>query len=263
MSWHRIRVVIRRHVYVLWRAPHRWFDIAFWPLMDVILWGSLGTYVATQDCVQRGLDPVPHRRHPHVPRAVPEPDRRGDGVHGRDLEPQPAERAHHAGHRDRVRRRHRGLRHGQGAAGADHAVGHRLRLVRLRAQPDRVVDPADRRRADDRRMGRRRRQHRRRAALRAGRRDPRRGAPTSSSWRCRACSTRSRRCPPRCSRSLASCPARMRSTRCAQVLAGEPLPVDEIVVGLVGGVVFVVAGFTFSWWMLRIFRRRGFVTRFS
>jgi ABC-2 type transport system permease protein len=48
MSPHRIRVVIRRHAYVLWRAPHRWFDIAFWPLMDVILWGSLGTYVAKQ-----------------------------------------------------------------------------------------------------------------------------------------------------------------------------------------------------------------------
>jgi ABC-2 type transport system permease protein len=46
MSWHRIRVVIRRQAYVLWRAPHRWFDIAFWPLMDIILWGSLGTYVA-------------------------------------------------------------------------------------------------------------------------------------------------------------------------------------------------------------------------
>ena len=46
MSWHRIRVVMRRQAYVLWRAPHRWFDIAFWPLMDVILWGSLGTYVA-------------------------------------------------------------------------------------------------------------------------------------------------------------------------------------------------------------------------
>ena len=49
MNLHRIRTVIRRHVYVLWRAPHRWFDIAFWPLMDVILWGSLGAYVAQQD----------------------------------------------------------------------------------------------------------------------------------------------------------------------------------------------------------------------
>jgi ABC-2 type transport system permease protein len=45
----RIKTVVRRHAYVLWRAPHRWFDIAFWPLMDVILWGSLGTYVASLD----------------------------------------------------------------------------------------------------------------------------------------------------------------------------------------------------------------------
>jgi ABC-2 type transport system permease protein len=47
------------------------------------------------------------------------------------------------------------------------------------------------------------------------------------------------------------------------VLAGDPLPQGEIVAGLVGSTVFVGAGFAFSWWMLRIFRRRGFVTRFS
>jgi ABC-2 type transport system permease protein len=47
------------------------------------------------------------------------------------------------------------------------------------------------------------------------------------------------------------------------VLAGDPLPTAEIVKGLTGGVVFVALGFTFSWRMLRTFRRRGFVTRFS
>lgn len=57
MSLHRIRIVIRRHLYVLWRAPHRWFDIAFWPLMGVILWGSLGTYVAQQDASSRASAP--------------------------------------------------------------------------------------------------------------------------------------------------------------------------------------------------------------
>ena len=57
----RIKTVVRRHVYVLWRAPHRWFDIAFWPLMDVILWGSLGTYVAQQDGPQQGVGAVPAR----------------------------------------------------------------------------------------------------------------------------------------------------------------------------------------------------------
>ena len=78
MSWHRIRVVIRRHAYVLWRAPHRWFDIAFWPLMDVILWGSLGAYVAQQDGASRGRGAVPDRRDHDVPHPVPEPDRRRD-----------------------------------------------------------------------------------------------------------------------------------------------------------------------------------------
>jgi ABC-2 type transport system permease protein len=39
---------MRRHAYVLWRAPHRWFDIVVWPLMDVLLWGSIGTFVARQ-----------------------------------------------------------------------------------------------------------------------------------------------------------------------------------------------------------------------
>ncbi len=49
MNRRRIAVVVRRHAFVLWRAPHRWFDVAFWPLMDIILWGSLGTYIAQQD----------------------------------------------------------------------------------------------------------------------------------------------------------------------------------------------------------------------
>src|SRR5258708_39402114 len=54
MNLYRVRVVVRRHAYVLWRAPHRWFDIAFWPLMDVILWGSLGTYVARTSSANSG-----------------------------------------------------------------------------------------------------------------------------------------------------------------------------------------------------------------
>jgi len=57
MSAYRIWGVIRRHAYVLWRAPHRWFDIAFWPLMDVILWGSLGAFVARQDQASQAATP--------------------------------------------------------------------------------------------------------------------------------------------------------------------------------------------------------------
>ena len=49
MNLHRVAVVVRRHWLVLWRSPHRWFEVGFWPLMDVVLWGSLGVFVARQD----------------------------------------------------------------------------------------------------------------------------------------------------------------------------------------------------------------------
>jgi ABC-2 type transport system permease protein len=48
-SWLRVRTVVRRHGYVLWRSPHRWFDIVVWPLFDVLLWGSLGAFVAQEN----------------------------------------------------------------------------------------------------------------------------------------------------------------------------------------------------------------------
>lgn len=54
-SWLRVRAVVRRHAYVLWRSPHRWFDIVVWPLFDVLLWGSLGAFVAQEnDASQAG-----------------------------------------------------------------------------------------------------------------------------------------------------------------------------------------------------------------
>jgi ABC-2 type transport system permease protein len=49
MDLHRVRVVVRRHLYVLKRSPHRFFDVTVWPLLDVLLFGSLGAYVAQQD----------------------------------------------------------------------------------------------------------------------------------------------------------------------------------------------------------------------
>ncbi|HEU4751128.1 MAG TPA: ABC transporter permease [Acidimicrobiia bacterium] len=49
----RIAAVIRRHWLVLWRSPHRWFEIAFWPVMDVVLWGSLGLFVAQENEASR------------------------------------------------------------------------------------------------------------------------------------------------------------------------------------------------------------------
>ena len=47
-SWLRIRAVARRHAYVLLRSPHRLFDVVLWPLVDVLLFGSLGVFVSRQ-----------------------------------------------------------------------------------------------------------------------------------------------------------------------------------------------------------------------
>jgi ABC-2 type transport system permease protein len=46
-SWLRMRAIARRHAYVLIRSPHRLFDVSLWPLVDVLLFGSLGAYVGT------------------------------------------------------------------------------------------------------------------------------------------------------------------------------------------------------------------------
>ncbi|HKX75634.1 MAG TPA: ABC transporter permease [Acidimicrobiia bacterium] len=53
MNRTRIAAVIRRHWLVLWRSPHRWFEIAFWPVMDVVLWGSLGVFIAQENQASR------------------------------------------------------------------------------------------------------------------------------------------------------------------------------------------------------------------
>src|SRR6476660_4748870 len=40
-----MRAIARRHAYVLWRSPHRLFDVTLWPLIDVVLFGSLAAFV--------------------------------------------------------------------------------------------------------------------------------------------------------------------------------------------------------------------------
>jgi ABC-2 type transport system permease protein len=45
-SWMRVRAVARRHAYVLLRSPHRLFDVVLWPLVDVLLFGSLAVFVS-------------------------------------------------------------------------------------------------------------------------------------------------------------------------------------------------------------------------
>jgi ABC-2 type transport system permease protein len=48
LSWLRIKSVARRHAYVLRRGPHRLFDVTVWPVVDVLLFGSIGAFVSTQ-----------------------------------------------------------------------------------------------------------------------------------------------------------------------------------------------------------------------
>lgn len=44
MNAARVWAVARRHAYVLQRSPQRWFDVVFWPVVDAVLFGSLGVY---------------------------------------------------------------------------------------------------------------------------------------------------------------------------------------------------------------------------
>jgi len=44
----RIRAIARRHAYVLWRSPHRLFDVTVWPLVDAVLFGSIAVFFARQ-----------------------------------------------------------------------------------------------------------------------------------------------------------------------------------------------------------------------
>jgi ABC-2 type transport system permease protein len=44
----RVRAMVRRQAYVQRRAPQRWFDIMVWPLVDTVIWGSIGLFVDQQ-----------------------------------------------------------------------------------------------------------------------------------------------------------------------------------------------------------------------
>jgi ABC-2 type transport system permease protein len=46
--WLRIWALARRHAYVLARSPHRLFDVTVWPIVDTVLFGSLGVFFVRQ-----------------------------------------------------------------------------------------------------------------------------------------------------------------------------------------------------------------------
>ncbi len=43
-SAQRMRAVMRRQAITLKRGSHRWFDVIIWPVVDTVLWGSLGAF---------------------------------------------------------------------------------------------------------------------------------------------------------------------------------------------------------------------------
>jgi ABC-2 type transport system permease protein len=45
-NWLRVRAIARRHAYVMLRSPHRLFDVTVWPMVDVLLFGSIGVFVS-------------------------------------------------------------------------------------------------------------------------------------------------------------------------------------------------------------------------
>jgi ABC-2 type transport system permease protein len=48
MRAQRVWAITRRQGYVLKRAPQRWFDVIVWPVVDAILFGSIGVYFGRQ-----------------------------------------------------------------------------------------------------------------------------------------------------------------------------------------------------------------------
>jgi ABC-2 type transport system permease protein len=44
----RVLAIARRHAYVLQRSPHRLFDVLVWPVVDVLLFGSIGVFAASR-----------------------------------------------------------------------------------------------------------------------------------------------------------------------------------------------------------------------
>lgn len=45
----RIKAIAKRHALALKRSPHRLFDITMWPLVDVVTFGSIGVFAASQE----------------------------------------------------------------------------------------------------------------------------------------------------------------------------------------------------------------------
>ena len=57
-DWQRVRAVMRRQGYVQKRGWHRWFDVLVWPVVDTVIWGSIGLFVDQQGGAGRRARPT-------------------------------------------------------------------------------------------------------------------------------------------------------------------------------------------------------------
>jgi ABC-2 type transport system permease protein len=48
MRWQHVRAIAMRQALVLWRSPHRLFDVTVWPVVDTLLFGSLAVFFARE-----------------------------------------------------------------------------------------------------------------------------------------------------------------------------------------------------------------------
>ncbi|MFN2588476.1 MAG: ABC transporter permease [Actinomycetota bacterium] len=53
MSRLRVLSIAKRHAYVLRRSPHRLYDVTIWPVVDVLLFGSLGVFLSETEGGER------------------------------------------------------------------------------------------------------------------------------------------------------------------------------------------------------------------
>ena len=262
MSWLRIRTVIRRHVYVLWRAPHRWFDIAFWPLMDVILWGSLGTYIARQDPSSASSAPyliggilmfhVLFQSQIAVGTGFMEETWSRNLL---NVLTTPVTELEYVAGTAVFGIAKVFLALATLSVTAIAFFGFSLGEIGWSIIPIAAILTIVGWGVGVANIG---------VVLRFGQ-----GAEIliwGTNFILMALSgvfNPIDALPGPLQPIARLLPSTHAFTALRAVLGGEPLPGDEIAAGLIGGVVFVVVGFAFSWWMLRIFRRRGFVTRFS
>lgn len=262
MSWLRIRTVIRRHVYVLWRAPHRWFDIAFWPLMDVILWGSLGTYIARQDPSSQSSTPyliggilmfhVLFQSQIAVGTGFMEETWSRNLL---NVLTTPVTELEYIAGTAVFGIAKVFLAMATLSITAVAFFGFGLDEIGWSIIPIALILTIVGWGVGVANIG---------VVLRFGQ-----GAEIliwGTNFILMALSgvfNPIDALPGPLQPIARLLPSTHAFTALRDVLAGRPLPQDEIATGLIGGVLFVAAGFAFSWWMLRIFRRRGFVTRFS